>query len=507
MAKAATADDVNTWLNEKWLPSLLQGKRLPEGYDISDFIVRASENANPAFTAATAGNLSTPNGTNGSYYFEVGTYYDMNGEPFFELVAESICTITAAPYVHEHAWSANWSSDNTAHWHECTICDDKKDYKKHEYGKADALGVRTCTACNYSETVSVGIHDDGGSWAATFTPTGDSRLSPGTAMKAQDYTPTARDLQVALEAIDINAEKREASAEYIVEERDIIIKDLMKIGKENYWMGDHYDQGEINGVIIHMIEQDGVKTINAVSLKNDNKWYVITDTDGSVSVRARDTSDSLIAKYELITINGVPYFISYTFTEDNITEYNIIYTTDSKLAGVLVKDNYGPVGVFNRGCDPEALKASRALCEYFTDKDGALFAIRSVFSQDLSLQKNDAPIKLTGDMQIAFKPKLPVSKDTTFVGLHRTETGYETVKAEVIDGKVIAEFSDTDQSPFMIFAVERVWQPEQSGTQNPGENPRTDADSNMALWLALMFVSAGTVVTPGIKSKRKKAVR
>ena len=56
---------------------------------------------------------------------------------------------------HDHSWSAEWSSDGTNHWHECTVenCPitsnvNKDGYAAHTYGDGDETGT-TCSVCGY----------------------------------------------------------------------------------------------------------------------------------------------------------------------------------------------------------------------------------------------------------------------------------------------------------------------------------------------------------------------
>ena len=57
--------------------------------------------------------------------------------------------------VHSHAWSADWSSDDTAHWHDCTAANcpitdnSKKDgYAVHSCGTATCKDKAVCEICN-----------------------------------------------------------------------------------------------------------------------------------------------------------------------------------------------------------------------------------------------------------------------------------------------------------------------------------------------------------------------
>ncbi len=45
---------------------------------------------------------------------------------------------------HTHSWSADWSKDNTYHWHSCSDCSEKKDKSTHD--------GENCSICGYTAT-------------------------------------------------------------------------------------------------------------------------------------------------------------------------------------------------------------------------------------------------------------------------------------------------------------------------------------------------------------------
>lgn len=59
--------------------------------------------------------------------------------------------------MHNHAWSADWSSDETAHWHNCTAAwcpitegSEKDGYAEYSGGKATCKDKAVCEICNQS---------------------------------------------------------------------------------------------------------------------------------------------------------------------------------------------------------------------------------------------------------------------------------------------------------------------------------------------------------------------
>lgn len=49
-----------------------------------------------------------------------------------------------------HAYQSEWSSDSEKHWHECSVCGDKKDFTVHTPGaEATEHTAQKCTVCDY----------------------------------------------------------------------------------------------------------------------------------------------------------------------------------------------------------------------------------------------------------------------------------------------------------------------------------------------------------------------
>ena len=93
---------------------------------------------------------------------------------------------------HDHVWDSKWTSDKTAHWHECVAmygkCDitdntKKGGYQKHSYGKGKQIKAATykttglmrytCQVCGYekTETIPVIVHTHKYTWKTTAKAT------------------------------------------------------------------------------------------------------------------------------------------------------------------------------------------------------------------------------------------------------------------------------------------------------------------------------------------------
>ena len=65
---------------------------------------------------------------------------------------KATCTICGQKYgeLAAHNYKTEWSTDETNHWHECSVCGNKKDEAAHKPGAAATETTpQTCTACGY----------------------------------------------------------------------------------------------------------------------------------------------------------------------------------------------------------------------------------------------------------------------------------------------------------------------------------------------------------------------
>lgn len=86
---------------------------------------------------------------------------------------KATCSICGQEYgdLAPHNYKTEWSTDETNHWHECSVCGDKKDVAAHIPGaEATETTPQTCTVCDYVirevlKSVTVSFSANGGSGA------------------------------------------------------------------------------------------------------------------------------------------------------------------------------------------------------------------------------------------------------------------------------------------------------------------------------------------------------
>ena len=78
-----------------------------------------------------------------------GTTYNVTGDVTLYAIWED--------KPHTHTYSTTWSTDETNHWHECSVCGDKKDVAAHTPGAAATETTpQTCTICGYVIKAALG---------------------------------------------------------------------------------------------------------------------------------------------------------------------------------------------------------------------------------------------------------------------------------------------------------------------------------------------------------------
>lgn len=113
------------------------------------------------YTGTTAGNHSFTEKIEDAAHYVAGTgtncqsvkkyYYDC-------AYCDQIGTTTWDSTTYgEHNYAAVWSSDESGHWHECSLCHDKKDEAAHTPGAAATETTpQKCTECDYIITPALG---------------------------------------------------------------------------------------------------------------------------------------------------------------------------------------------------------------------------------------------------------------------------------------------------------------------------------------------------------------
>ena len=84
----------------------------------------------------------------------------------------------------EHSWAESWSKDGAEHWHECTVCHEKKDVAAHVWDEGqvtsqatctgEGVMTYTCTVCGGTKTEPIAALGHDYEWKVTLAPTKES---------------------------------------------------------------------------------------------------------------------------------------------------------------------------------------------------------------------------------------------------------------------------------------------------------------------------------------------
>lgn len=76
------------------------------------------------------------------------------------------CNVCSTTRTISHNYNTSWSKDKTNHWHECSVCKDKKDVTAHTPGgEVTETKAQTCTTCGYIIKATLGHqHSYTGTW-------------------------------------------------------------------------------------------------------------------------------------------------------------------------------------------------------------------------------------------------------------------------------------------------------------------------------------------------------
>ena len=116
------------------------------------------------YTSTTAGNHSFTEKIEDAAHYVAGTGTDCQSvkQYYYDCAyCDQISTTTWDSTTYgPHNYAATWSSDADGHWHECSVCHDKKDEAAHTPGAAATETTpQKCTKCDYIITPALGLQE------------------------------------------------------------------------------------------------------------------------------------------------------------------------------------------------------------------------------------------------------------------------------------------------------------------------------------------------------------
>ena len=84
----------------------------------------------------------------------------------YDHACDTDCNVCGVTRTTTHNYKTSWSKDKTNHWHECSVCGDKKDVAAHTPGaEATETKAQSCTTCGYVIKAALGhTHKYASTW-------------------------------------------------------------------------------------------------------------------------------------------------------------------------------------------------------------------------------------------------------------------------------------------------------------------------------------------------------
>lgn len=85
----------------------------------------------------------------------------------YDHACDTDCNVCGVTRTTTHSYKSTWSKDASGHWHECSVCKNKKDTAAHTPGaEATETQAQTCTTCGYVIKAALGHKH---SYASSYT--------------------------------------------------------------------------------------------------------------------------------------------------------------------------------------------------------------------------------------------------------------------------------------------------------------------------------------------------
>ena len=376
-------------------------------------------------------------------------------------------TFTAAGTQLGHAWASDWSKDTDNHWKECSRCHEKKDEAAHDYGSDNI-----CDTCGYDKTVP---------------HTHNLTLVPA---KAPTCTEKGNTAYYTCDGCDKWFEDATGASE-ITDKTSVILAATGHSASD--WKSDNTDHWKECTVVGCGVIIEGSKAAHTAG-----EWII--DTPATATTSGSKHKECTVCGYTMATetipaTGGGEHTHSYgsEWKNDADNHWHECSCGDKKdtaahTAGEWIIDT--PATATTDGSKHKECTVCKRVLE-----TGTIPAIGSGehthnYSSDW---KNDATNHWhecsCGDKadKAAHDFKWVVDKEAT-----ATQKGSKHEECRVCGYKKAA------------VEIPATGTPTEPGKPTDSDSPQTGDNSNMILWIALLFVSGGAVIGITVYSKKKK---
>ena len=382
-------------------------------------------------------------------------------------------TFTAAGTQLGHAWASDWSKDTDNHWKECSRCHEKKDEAAHDYGSDNI-----CDTCGYDKTVP---------------HTHNLTLVPA---KAPTCTEKGNTAYYTCDGCDKWFEDATGASE-ITDKTSVI---LAATGHSvSDWKSDHTDHWKECTVV-----GCGVIIEDSKAAHTAGEWIIDTPATATTSG----------SKHKECTVCG------YTMTTETIPatgggEHTHSYGSDWKYDA----DNHW----HECSCGDKADKAAHTAGEWIIDTPATATTSGSKHKEctvcGYTMTTETIPATGGGEHTHSYGSDWKYDADNHW---HECSCGDKADKAAhdfkwVVDKEATATQKGSKHEECKVCGYKKAaveilatgsttkpTDPTQTNSNTGAEGPKTGDNSNMILWIALLFISGGAVIGITVYSKKKK---
>ena len=376
-------------------------------------------------------------------------------------------TFTAAGTQLGHAWASDWSKDTDNHWKECSRCHEKKDEAAHDYGSDNI-----CDTCGYDKTVP---------------HTHNLTLVPA---KAPTCTEKGNTAYYTCDGCDKWFEDATGASE-ITDKTSVILAATGHSASD--WKSDNTDHWKECTVV-----GCGVIIEDSKAVHTAGEWII--DTPATATTSGSKHKECTVCGYTMATET-----ISATGGGEHTHSYGSEWKNDA--------DNHW----HECSCGDKKDTAAHTAGEWIIDTpatattDGSKHKECTVCGYTMATET----IPATGGGEHTHSYGSDWKNDATN-HWHECSCGDKADKAAhdfkwVVDKEATATQKGSKHEECRVCGYKKAaveipatGTPTEPGKPTDSDSPQTGDNSNMILWIALLFVSGGVVIGIIVYSKKKK---
>ena len=376
-------------------------------------------------------------------------------------------TFTAAGTQLGHAWASDWSKDTDNHWKECSRCHEKKDEAAHDYGSDNI-----CDTCGYDKTVP---------------HTHNLTLVPA---KAPTCTEKGNTAYYTCDGCDKWFEDATGASE-ITDKTSVILAATGHSASD--WKSDNTDHWKECTVVGCGVIIEGSKAAHTAG-----EWII--DTPATATTSGSKHKECTVCGYTMATET-----IPATGGGEHTHSYGSEWKNDA--------DNHW----HECSCGDKKDTAAHTAGEWIIDTpatattDGSKHKECTVCGYTMATETISATGG--GEHTHSYGSEWKNDADNHW---HECSCGDKADKAAhdfkwVVDKEATATQKGSKHEECRVCGYKKAaveipatGTPTEPGKPTDSDSPQTGDNSNMILWIALLFISGGVVIGITVYSKKKK---